>query len=188
MSTRRIPSHGSPSPLLRKLADQFRPHAEIMAKAINYEIHQRADAEYARLLDGPFGDLVTQAIDTAVGHALARVRGSAVSRDRDLHVFRKLGEAEFTEGRDLTFLHTAYRVGGRVAWHHLAEFGQQHEVPAQLLFACADAVFGYVGDISALTTDGYQSAATRADTAVRDSPVSWPISVRVMSPRSLIKA
>jgi hypothetical protein len=32
------------------------------------------------------------------------------------------------------------------------------------------------------------SAATREDTAVRESPVSLPISVRVMSRRSLISA
>jgi hypothetical protein len=31
-------------------------------------------------------------------------------------------------------------------------------------------------------------APTRADTAVRERPVSWPISVRVMSRRSLIRA
>lgn len=163
-ATGRIPAQ---RPLPRELVRKFRPHADIMAKAINYEI-QRADPEYPPLLEGPFGGLLAGAVEDAVRYAVDKASGEDPAPDRCVRAFRRLGEAEFRAGRDLNFLHNAYRTGGWVAWRHLADFGQAHGAPTGVLCDCADAIFGYVDGISRLSMAGYNAArAEESETIAR---------------------
>lgn len=145
-----------------ELVDEFRAHGGAMVKAIAQEM-RNAVSEYAEPLDGPFGALLMRAVNESVRYALDRASGRDTSSAHYVQTYRQLGEVEFTEDRDLNFLQTAYRVGGRVAWRFLAAFGQSREVSADVMCACAHAVFVYVDEISQLSVEGY--AAARANAA-----------------------
>ncbi|GAB3484158.1 helix-turn-helix domain-containing protein [Amycolatopsis cihanbeyliensis] len=140
-------------------AGGFHPHAGIMAKAIVYEIENLVPG-YARRLDGPFGAALREGVERVIRYALATPGRVVVLPERGARMFRELGRAEFDAGNGLDRLQSAYRLGGTVAWRHLAEFGQARGVPAGRLSACADAVFGYVDQVSALSVRGYHAART----------------------------
>jgi hypothetical protein len=144
----------------RWLVEDFRPRAAVMAQAILHEVRQSA-VEYAEMFTGPFGELITAAIRESVRYALDKVSGRPTTKDRYATVFRQLGELEFAEGHDLNVLQTAYRIAGRVAWRHVAEFGQERGVPADVMCDCAQAIFLFVEEISALSIDGHGSAASQ---------------------------
>jgi hypothetical protein len=105
----------------RELAELFRPHTDLLAKAVIYEI-QCTIAEYARPLDDAFGECVTRSVQQAIRY-------------------------------------TVLRAGGRVAWRHLAELGQARGVSSGVMCACAEAIFAYVDEMSALSIEGYRSLA-----------------------------
>ncbi|WP_020666960.1 PucR family transcriptional regulator [Amycolatopsis nigrescens] len=145
----------------RELADEFRPHADAMAKSILQEI-QRAVPEYAQPLEGLFGETITLGIEQAVLHCLDNIGDSRAPQDQWAAMFRRLGELEFGEGRSLNCLQTAYRVGGRVAWRYVAEIGQMLNLPTELLCVGAEAIFAYVDEMSAMSIEGYTRAQLKA--------------------------
>ncbi|GAA2785167.1 helix-turn-helix domain-containing protein [Saccharopolyspora taberi] len=145
----------------REFADRFRPYVGGLAKAMVREI-QHVVPEYAQPLDGVFGVYFTQAVEHAILYPLSNIRDDVRSHEDWREVFRLRGRMEFTEGRSLDCLQTAYRVGGRVAWRHIAEFGQKQGVPVDILCVCAEAIFAYVDELSALSIEGYTEAQERA--------------------------
>jgi len=147
--------------LPRDLGERFRPRADPLARAILQEV-QRAVPEYAQPLEGAFGQMITQGIRQAILHCLDTVGQGTAPLDKWSAVFRNLGKVEFSEGRSLDCLQTAYRVGGRVAWRHVSEFGQAIGADADLLCTAAEAIFAYVDEISALSIEGYTAAQERA--------------------------
>nr|WP_116051852.1 PucR family transcriptional regulator [Amycolatopsis palatopharyngis] len=149
------------SSLPRDLAIRFRPHADRMARDILREI-QRVVPEYAQPLDGPFGEIITRGIGQSIVHCIDNIGNPAAPKENWMQVFRHLGKVEFSEGRSLDCLQTAYRVGGRVAWRHVAEFGQRHGVSTGTLCVGAEAIFAYVDEISALSIQGYTAAQAKA--------------------------
>ncbi|WP_091679309.1 helix-turn-helix domain-containing protein [Amycolatopsis marina] len=149
------------SSLPRDLAVRFRPHADRMARDILREI-QRVVPEYAQPLDGPFGEIITRGVGQSILHCIDNIGNPAAPKENWMQVFRHLGKIEFSEGRSLDCLQTAYRVGGRVAWRHVAEFGQRHGVSTDTLCVGAEAIFAYVDEISALSIQGYTAAQAKA--------------------------
>ncbi|SFB49904.1 PucR C-terminal helix-turn-helix domain-containing protein [Amycolatopsis marina] len=144
-----------------ELAEWFRPHTELLAKAVIYEI-QYAIPEYTRPLDGAFGACVRQGVEQAVRYAASRAGGHDGLPEQCADMFRELGKIELRQGRSLDRLQAAYRIGGRVAWRHLAEFGQSHGVPPGIMCAWADAIFAFVGSMSAYSIEGYRAARASA--------------------------
>ncbi|GAA2785885.1 helix-turn-helix domain-containing protein [Saccharopolyspora taberi] len=144
------------APLPQELAERFRPRADFAIRAIAHEIEQDGPR-----LDGPLRELVQRGVEVVVRHAVDVARGGNGWPDRCARVFRRLGEVAFDEGRELTSLHAAYSVGGRVAWRHIAEFGQAHGMPADLLCNCAETVFRYVDELARLSGEGYTAAQAR---------------------------
>jgi hypothetical protein len=145
----------------RKLAREFRPHADAMARSMVQEI-QRVIPEYQQPLEGPFGEMITQAVQQAILYSLDNIGDPAAPQENWITLFRHLGKVEFREGRSLDCLQTAYRVGGRVAWRHVAKFGQTRTVSPEILCVCAEAIFAYVDEISALSIAGYTEAQANA--------------------------
>ncbi|MEC3978418.1 helix-turn-helix domain-containing protein [Amycolatopsis sp. H20-H5] len=144
-----------------QMGERFRPHVDALARAMLKEI-QKAVPEYAQPLEGPFGATITQGVRGAILQCVDSVVATEGARDTWTTVFRNLGKVEFNEGRSLDCLQTAYRVGGRVAWRHVSEFGQSIGLSSDALCLCAEAIFAYVDEISALSIEGYTAAQTRA--------------------------
>jgi hypothetical protein len=147
--------------LPRELSRAFRPHADALSREILREI-QLAVPEYAQPLEGPFGKTIVQAVQQAVLHCLDNLGNPAAPQDAWISVFRHLGKVEFSEGRTLNQLQTAYRVGGRVAWRYIATVSQSLGLSTDFLCVGAEAIFSYVDEISALSLQGYAAAQARA--------------------------
>jgi hypothetical protein len=147
--------------LPRELAALFRPRAAEVAVAVVHEI-RRSIPEYARLLDGPFGAVVTGGVEEAVAQFIDRLADPMAPREDRAKVFRHLGRLEVAEGRSVDTLQSAYRIGARVAWRRIAEFGQAVNLPVVTICQLAEAVFDYIDEISVLSLEGYASAQARA--------------------------
>ncbi len=70
------------------------------------------------------------------------------------------GRNQWSEGFALRTLLSAYQVGGRVAWRHVAATSLRSGVGAEALTALAEAVFYFVDELCAASTDGYVAAQT----------------------------
>ncbi|MET0237214.1 MAG: helix-turn-helix domain-containing protein [Kibdelosporangium sp.] len=147
--------------LPRELASLFRPRAAEVAVSVVQEI-RRSIPEYARLLEGPFGPVVTGGVEEAIAQFIDRLADPGAPRDDRAKLFRHLGRLEVAQGRGVDTLQSAYRIGARVAWRRIAEFGQAVNLPVVTICQLAEAVFDYVDEISVLSLEGYASAQARA--------------------------
>jgi hypothetical protein len=103
--------------------------------------------EYARPLTGRFGARITEGVSVALGQFL-----DLLGRDDplgDSTVYRALGQLEHREGRTLAALQTAYQVGTRTLWQRLAASRTARQLPPEVIFNLAEALFGYIEQISA---------------------------------------
>ena len=142
-------------------ADVLRPAlpglADEMIAAIVVEV-----PDYARAMEGTFGQLVRLGVEVALNRFVDMVADSTadVTRARDTYV--NLGRGEFHAGRSLDALLAAYRVGARLAWRRFVEAGTSAGLPPEVLYSLGEAIFAYIDEISAESADGYaeeQSAA-----------------------------
>ncbi|HWD03745.1 MAG TPA: helix-turn-helix domain-containing protein [Amycolatopsis sp.] len=86
-------------------------------------------------------------------------------------VFEEIGRTQFRQGRRVTSLLSAYRVGARVAWRHVSEVALELDVPAELFASLATTVFALVDQLSESSLKGYlqeQSDAVRVRERLRD--------------------
>jgi hypothetical protein len=90
----------------------------VLRPALDDVAHEMMEAvatipDYARPLEGPFGDGLRAGVQEALRHLLAEIEaGGPVDR---LDVYRLLGQGEMRSGRSLESLLTAYRIVARVA-------------------------------------------------------------------------
>lgn len=109
--------------------------------------------EYARPLTGRFGARITEGVSVALGQFL-----DLLGRDDpldDARVYRALGQLEHREGRTLAALQTAYQVGTRTLWQRLAASTTARRLPPEVIFNLAEALFGYIEQISAASVAGW---------------------------------
>src|SRR5436190_7789219 len=143
--------------LPRELVNRYRPMVSNLSSDMVREI-QRAVPAYAQPLEGQFGKDMKAGVAQAVLHILDTVGTRPTQDAKWAETFRQLGRVEYGEGRSLDSLQTAYRVGGRVAWRHLAAWGQEQRLPTSMLTVAAEAIFAYVDELSALSIEGYTQA------------------------------
>jgi hypothetical protein len=70
-------------------------------------------------------------------------------------VFEEIGRRQLREGTDLTRLLTAFQLGARVAWRHVAATALRLEFAPDNLAALADSVFVFVNQLSFSAANGY---------------------------------
>jgi len=139
----------------------LRPELISVAEEIITEI-RRTIPEYARPLDGPYGQALRIGVEQAVTAFVDRVANPDKQHTRRDDVCRKLGQMEADEGRSLDTLQAAYRVGSRVAWQHLMKVGRRHNFSSAVMSLLADALFAYVDELASLSLDGYMEAKARS--------------------------
>jgi hypothetical protein len=86
-------------------------------------------------------------------------------------LFEEIGRAQWQQGRDLTSLLSAYQIGARVAWHHVAEVALEVGVQSDVFASLAEAVFIFVDQLSSASARGYvleQSEGAAARERLRD--------------------
>ncbi|RCH69048.1 PucR family transcriptional regulator [Streptomyces sp. SDr-06] len=141
-------------PLPQEFAAIMRPELPGLLKEIGAEI-TRAYPEYARLLEGPYGEAIRVGVEQNLTVFVDQVASpSAPSTLRD-EMCRRFGRFEAYEGRSLDTLQGAYRLGARVALRRAKKIGRRYHLSPALMLSFADALFTYVEQLEALSREGY---------------------------------
>lgn len=109
--------------------------------------------DYARPLTGRFGMRITEGVSVALGQFVDLLgRDEALT---DTRVYRALGQLEHREGRTLAALQSAYQVGSRLLWRRLGGSATARQLPPEVIFALAEALFTYIEQLSAASVAGW---------------------------------
>ena len=118
--------------------------------------------DYARPLEGPFGDTLREGVGEALRQFVEMVERPDDDRGAGRQIYVDLGRAEMLAGRSLDALLAAYRLGARVAWRRLAAAGEAAGLEPDVLYLLAESIFAYIDELSGESIEGYameQSAA-----------------------------
>jgi PucR C-terminal helix-turn-helix domain len=147
-----------------RVADVLRPELPALADEIVAELSHGVP-DYARPLEGPFGQALRHGVEEALGRFTTMVESPGADPEAGREVYVNLGRGEMRAGRSLDALLAAYRLGARVAWRRLAAAGERAGLPPRTLYALAEAIFAYIDELSADSIEGYareQAAAAGA--------------------------
>jgi hypothetical protein len=147
-----------------EVARVLRPELPALADEIVAEVSHGVP-DYARPLEGPFGQALRHGVEEALGRFTTIVENPDAGPDTGREVYVDLGRGEMRAGRSLDALLAAYRLGARVAWRRLAAAGERAGLPPRTLYALAEAIFAYIDELSADSIEGYareQAAAAGA--------------------------
>ncbi|MEX2412478.1 MAG: hypothetical protein WD399_02350, partial [Thermoleophilaceae bacterium] len=115
----------------------------------------RGVPEYARPLEGPFGEGLRQGVEQALRRFIDLMGREDPEPDPARQAYVDLGRAELRAGRRLDALLAAYRIGARVAWRRLAAAGERAGLDPQALYLLAEAIFAYIDELSGESVEGY---------------------------------
>jgi hypothetical protein len=144
------------------LADLIEPELEATTDEILATI-AREVPDYARPLEGSFGQGVRTGVSEALRQFVALIRSPSGDRGPGREVYAALGAGELREGRTLDALQSAYRVGARVAWRRLAATATRAGVEPDVLSLLAESIFAYIEELSADSVEGYSEARSRLE-------------------------
>jgi hypothetical protein len=139
------------------MADVIEPELPAVTEEILAVIAQEVP-EYARPLEGSFGEGLRAGVDEALNRFVDLVRDRDSTDDHGRQVSMALGRAELRAGRTLDALQSAYRVGARVAWRRFAAACQAADVDQMTAARLAEAIFAYLDGLSADSVEGYAQA------------------------------
>jgi PucR C-terminal helix-turn-helix domain len=137
-----------------EVADVLRPELPALADEIVAEL-SRGVPDYARPLEGPFGQALRAGVEEALARFTRFVADPKADPDAGREVYLNLGRGEMRAGRSLDALLAAYRLGARVAWRRLAAAGERAGLSPRTLYTLAEAIFAYIDELSADSIEGY---------------------------------
>lgn len=118
--------------------------------------------DYARSLDGPFGQALLGGVQVALERFVDELSLAVATDDRAKAMYHGLGRGELRAGRSLDALLSAYRLGARLAWERFQAAAVAAGHPPEVLYALAGAIFTYIDAISAESVAGYADEQSRA--------------------------
>jgi hypothetical protein len=139
----------------------MRPEVLSLTEEIIRDI-RTALPEYARPMDGPYGEALRTGVPLMLNSFIGRVADPQAPSDEIAAVCRWLGELEAMEGRPLDRVHAAYRIGARAAWHRVMDVGQKAGLSSSVMSQLADAVLDYLDELATYTRDGYLAEQARS--------------------------
>lgn len=135
-------------------AAALRPELPGLADEIVAAIRQGVP-DYARPLEGPFGQALRVGVDEALSQFVELVERPEGERGPGREVYVDLGRGEMRAGRSLDALLAAYRLGARVAWRRLAAAGEAARLEPATLYLLAESIFAYIDELSGESIEGY---------------------------------
>ena len=111
--------------------------------------------DYARDLEGPFGNALRAGVGGALRQFVDLVERGDPERGAGREVYVNLGRGEMRAGRSLDALLAAYRLGARVAWRRLAAAGEAAKLEPRTLYLLAESIFAYIDELSGESIEGY---------------------------------
>ena len=145
-----------------EVADLIEPELDATTDEILATI-AREVPDYARPLEGTFGQGVRTGVTEALRQFVELIRSPSGDRGPGRGVYAALGAGELREGRTLDALQSAYRVGARVAWRRLAAAATRAGVEPEVLSLLAESIFAYIEELSADSVEGYAEARSRLE-------------------------
>src|SRR3954452_14089960 len=118
--------------------------------------------DYARAMDGEFGQVVRVAIERALGRFIDLIEDPSSYDGHGRSAYVDLCRGEMRAGRSLEALLSVYRLGSRLAWRRIVEAGVAGGLDPAAIYALGEAIFAYIDELSAESAEGYaeeQSAA-----------------------------
>jgi hypothetical protein len=146
-------------PLPQEFAAVMRPELPSLIKEIGLEV-TRAYPEYARLLDGPYGEGIRVGVEQSISVFVDQVAEPASPSPLRDEMCRRFGRFEAYEGRSLEHLHGAYRLGARIALRRAKKVGRRYNLSPTLMLTFADALLTYVDELESLSREGYLEVKT----------------------------
>jgi len=119
---------------------------------------------YEDAFGGPMGETIRGAVQVALGGFLSLIsdrRGPDALAPRSSAVdgAYQLGRGEVRSGRSTDALLSAYRIGARVSWQHLAAKAVEQGIAPATMASFAELVFAYIDELSAASVAGHQDEA-----------------------------
>ena len=152
--------------LPRGFGERLRREVPSLATEIFREI-RRQIPEYDRPLDSLFSSGLLLGVETALAEFADTVDGRGVPPDRRARIYRGLGRTELAEGRSMDSLHSALRLGGRLAWRRYARVARRVGMRPDQMVDLAEAVFAHVDQIATASVLGYAQAKADSGAAHR---------------------
>jgi len=134
------------------MSDLMRPHLDGVVTTVVSAVREEIP-EYDRPLEGEFGRLISQGVGVAL-HQFVDLLGRDTPLP-DLSIYEAMGREEHRQGRTLDALQSAYRVGARVSWRACAAYGEQAQVPPDVMYRLAEAIFAFIDRLAAASVAGY---------------------------------
>lgn len=135
-------------------ANALRPELpQIAAEAIEAISH--AVPDYARPLEGPFGEGLRNGVEAAMRGFVDLIGRRDAESVPNPQIYLDLGRGEMRAGRRLDALLAAYRIGARVAWRRMASAGERAGLEPQTLYLLAESIFAYIDGLSGESVEGY---------------------------------
>jgi DNA-binding CsgD family transcriptional regulator len=144
-----------------QLAVLIRPELPSLSGEIITEI-RRSIPEYARPLDGPYGQALRGGVEQALTTFVDQIALPSTRQDQRDETCRKLGQSEALEGRTLDSLQAAYRIGAHVAWRRAMKVGMRNNLSSAIMTRLADALFIYIDELASLSLEGYLQAKAQS--------------------------
>jgi hypothetical protein len=111
--------------------------------------------DYARPLEGPFGEGLRRGVEQALERFVDLVGRNDTGPDPARQIYVDLGRGELRAGRRLEALLAAYRLGARVAWRRLAAAGERAGLDPKVLYLLGESIFAYIDELSGESVEGY---------------------------------
>jgi hypothetical protein len=135
-------------------ADALRPELPQVAAEAIAAISQ-AVPDYARPLEGPFGEGLRSGVEQAMRRFVDLIGRDEPDPESARQIYVDLGRGEMRAGRPLDALLAAYRIGARVAWRRLAAAGEGAGLQPRALYLLAESIFAYIHELSGESVEGY---------------------------------
>ena len=147
----------APPALPRGFGGRLREEAPSLATEIFREI-RRQIPEYDRPLDSLFSSGLLLGVETALAEFADSIEGRGAPAEQRARIYRGLGRTELAEGRSMDSLHSALRLGGRLAWRRYARVARRVGMRPEQMVDLAEAVFAHVDQIASASVLGYAQA------------------------------
>ncbi|ARF58360.1 helix-turn-helix domain-containing protein [Streptomyces gilvosporeus] len=147
-----------PGPTMpRKYAAIMYPELPSLFQEIAAEL-KRAIPEYAKLVDGPYWEVLQKGVEMSVTTFVDRVASPGSPTTQRDELCRRFGRFEAYEGRSLDNLQAAYRIGARLALRRARKVGRRYNVSPAVLLTFADSLLAYVEELVEVSRVGYLEA------------------------------
>ncbi|MFC7309519.1 PucR family transcriptional regulator [Streptomyces monticola] len=107
---------------------------------------------------GPNARALRQCAETALTAFVAKVESPDADTAQRDEVLRGIGRSEAYAGHSMEDMRAAFRLGARIGLRRAKQVGRRYGLSPALLLAVADAIFAYVEELIAVSSEGYEEA------------------------------